>query len=190
MEYWKTKLVPFDAELFRMVESLTQMPCKPKNGGDHYFIEVDYSKHNEPEYISAIWDAIEGRMGERLFAIKDDAERHCILARIHFSEEKLPGFIYAPNVKDERPEVGDTFYRTIGRVKALQVTKDNAARLIVFVGNGEMEVPKEDGPAIFHFLNAGLSVWAHAMEGMFIVHKGPGLFEVLTGQQFRREYER
>lgn len=191
MCYWKTKLVPADAELVRMVESLTDRPCEPKNGGDHYFIEVNYEAHPEPEYIAAIWDAIDGRLGERLYSIKDDAERKCLFVRVRFSEERLPGFMYATHIKTERPEKGDEFCRIIGKVRALQVTRKNAERLLVFVGNGEMEIPKEDGkPAVFHFLNNGLSVWAHALEGMFVVYKGPGHFEVMTAQQFRADYER
>ena len=53
MEYWQTKLTAFDAELCKMVESLTEKPCEPKNGGTHYFFEANYEKHNQPEYILA-----------------------------------------------------------------------------------------------------------------------------------------
>ena len=38
--YWQTKLTAFDAELCKMVESLTGKPCEPKNGGSHYFFDT------------------------------------------------------------------------------------------------------------------------------------------------------
>ena len=74
-EYWKTKLNAFDAQLCNMVESLTGVECEPKNGGDHYFIEPSYKSHNDPQFILALWDAIEGRAGNRLMEIHDDPGR-------------------------------------------------------------------------------------------------------------------
>ena len=52
-QYWQIKLTAFDAELVKMVESLTGKPCEPKNGGNHFFFEADYEKHNDPQYILA-----------------------------------------------------------------------------------------------------------------------------------------
>lgn len=100
-EYWKTKLNAFDAELCKMVESLTDKPCEPKNGGNHYFIEADYEKHNDPQYILAIWDAIEGRTGERLISIKDDAERHALLVRIKFHGQECPEAAFIPKIEQQ-----------------------------------------------------------------------------------------
>lgn len=94
--YWMTKLAPFDGELMKMVESLTGMPCEPKNGGDHYFFEADYRKHNDPQYILAIWDAITGRAGDRLISIRDDADRQTLLARIKFAPDICPESAYLP----------------------------------------------------------------------------------------------
>lgn len=98
---WKTKLMPFDAALCKMVESLTGMPCEPKNGGDHYFIECDYQKHNDPQHILAMWDAIEGRAGERLLHIADDRERMCIIARIKFHSGQCREAAFIPKIEQE-----------------------------------------------------------------------------------------
>ena len=84
MEHWQKHLTAFDAALCNMVESVTGEPCEPKNGGDHYFIEPDYRKHNEPQFILALWDAIEGRVGERLMEIRDDPERERLFVKICF----------------------------------------------------------------------------------------------------------
>lgn len=59
-------MTPYDKGLFRMVENLTEMPCEPKKSPKGYFIEADYSKHKDPDYINALYEAIEGRAGERL----------------------------------------------------------------------------------------------------------------------------
>ena len=98
-DFWKKKLTAFDAELFKMVESLTEKPCEPKNGGNHYFIEVDYEKHNDPQYILAIWDAIEGRTGERLISIKDDPDAHRLIVRIHFYSEPCKEAAFIPKIE-------------------------------------------------------------------------------------------
>lgn len=99
-EYWKTKLNAFDAQLCKMVESLTESQCEPKNGGDHYFIEIDYSKHNDPQYILAIWDAVEGRAGKRLISLKDDPERQCLLACISFYSESCKDAAFIPKIEN------------------------------------------------------------------------------------------
>lgn len=85
---WKKKLTAFDKDLLRMVESLTGMECVPKNGGDHYFFEANYEKHNDAQYILAIWDAIEGRAGDRLFDLRDNPERKALLAHVRFSQDR------------------------------------------------------------------------------------------------------
>lgn len=90
---WKEKLVSLDWELFKMVVSLTGKKCVPLNGVDHYFFEADYEKHNNPEFILALWDAIEGRLGERLAGIDDDPERHVLIVTVYFSKEKTPPLI-------------------------------------------------------------------------------------------------
>lgn len=100
-EYWQHKLKPFDAELCKMVESLTGEPCEPKNGGDHYFIECNYRKHNDPQYILAIWDAIEGRAGSRLIEIKDDPERTSLMVRIRFYSGRCKDAAFIPKIEQK-----------------------------------------------------------------------------------------
>lgn len=98
---WKSKLTAFDAELVKMVESLTGKPCEPKNGGNHYFIEVDYEKHNDPQYILAIWDAVEGRLGNRIISMRDNAERHCFVVRVKFHKNGCPDAAFIPKIERE-----------------------------------------------------------------------------------------
>lgn len=100
-DQWKAKLTPFDLELCKMVASLTEKPCEPKNGGTHYFFEADYEKHNDPQYILAIWDAIEGRAGKRLISMKDDPERHALFVRVKFNNDGCPDAAFVPKVEQE-----------------------------------------------------------------------------------------
>lgn len=100
-DFWKAKLTPFDAKLVVMIESLTGKPCEPKNGGNHYFIVVDYSDHNDPDYIAAIWDAIEGRVGSRLISMKDQPEFERIIARIGFYREPCKDAAFIPKIEQQ-----------------------------------------------------------------------------------------
>ena len=85
-DYWKRKLTTFDLQLCSMLGSLTGAPCEPKNGGDHYFLEADYSRDADPDRILAIWDAVEGRLGDRLMSISDDPDRRAMMIRVRFRE--------------------------------------------------------------------------------------------------------
>lgn len=186
--YCRRKLTPFDAELIMMVESLTGKPCELKFGLDHFFFEADYENHNDPEYILAMWDAIEGRTGERLLEIKDKAEHHALLVRVKFSEQKYPGVVRLDSDHSEQKTFGKVYCRRLGDTRAVQVERNNPDVLLQFVGNGEMEIP-DDGPAVFHFRNACGSVYAHAPEHSYIVYVGPERFEIVEQETFEEEYE-
>ena len=188
-DYWKTRLNPYDTELAIMVESLTGMPCELKNGGDHYFFEADYRNHNEPQYILAIWDAIEGRTGKRLIEIKDEPEKTCILVSVKFSEQEYPGIVRVENIEHSRQLSGDLYCRKLEEIRAMQVKPENVDCLIEFVGNGEMEIP-ETGLATFFFRNASNSVYARARENDYVVFVKDGAFVVVDQKTFEREYER
>lgn len=100
--YWKRQLNAFDAELCKMVESLTGEPCEPKNGGNHYFFEANYVHHrNDPQYILAIWDAIEGRLGQRLISMKDNADRSTIVVRARFHSGQCKDAAFIPKIEQE-----------------------------------------------------------------------------------------
>lgn len=189
-DYWKSKLTPFDSELAMMVESLTENPVELKNGGEHYFFEADYSKHNDPEWICAVMDAIDGRAGKRLVEIKDEPEKHCLLVVVNFSDEKLPGLVEKIDYSDAKPNSGDIYCRQLEEIRAMQVTRENVDRLCQFVGNGQMEIEKKlGGKAVFHFVNNG-SVYAHVNEFDYLVYVNHGLFKVVSRETFEKEYEK
>lgn len=184
---WRNRLTSWDTELCIMVESLTEMPTEPKNGGDHYFIEVNYSKHNDPDLISAILDAIAGRLGNRLIEVSDDTERNVVYIRIAFSEIQYPRVMHKLTMDKEDLEAGIQYYKRADVTRAIQVKRENVERLMLFVGNGEF-VMDDNGP-VFHFLNAHRSVWAHAPEESYIVYVKEGLFKIVSKADFQNEYE-
>lgn len=193
MKYWEEKLTPWDRELFMMVESLTGKPCEPKNGGDHFFFEADYENHrNEPEYLLALWDAIEGRAGKRIVGMDDDAERHVFVVTVLFSNTTYPALIRCDRDAVEHPEAGTPYYsRTddANEIWAVQVERANGAQLLSFVGNGELRIERRPGgKAVFQFLNASRSVYADAPEHSYIVYRGPGRFEIVANEAFEKEY--
>ena len=81
---WQEKLTPFDQELLVMVRALTGN-CEVKNGGTHYFIVVGYGGHDS-DYISAVMDAIVGRVGERFIKMTDEPENKRFIVRIRFAK--------------------------------------------------------------------------------------------------------
>ena len=93
---WTEKLVPFDAETTRMVESLTEKECEIKNGGDYYFFEADYSLHSNPDYVYAIWTSIEGRLKEATDKLKMTPTGKKLNVKVKFSTEKLPRYYQYP----------------------------------------------------------------------------------------------
>lgn len=82
---WHKKLTPFDAELCRMVESLTGVETEPRLGGkDEYFIVIDYSAHPDPDWIGAVLAAVQGRLGERFISQTDEPEASRCIVHVRF----------------------------------------------------------------------------------------------------------
>ena len=190
MSYWKSKLTPYDTELCMMVESLTGKPCEPKNGGeDHYFIVVDYSKNIDPQFVSAVMDAVLGRIGERLIDMQDNADAQQFVVKVKFSTDKYPGIIRAAQHKAPDISEGSQYIARNTEIVAIEVLRTNVDKLVEFVGNGEMEIEKRlNGKAVFHFLNASGGVWQHAPEFSYIVNDGPEHFIVMDAKTFNEKY--
>ena len=186
-EYNVPKLTPWDMELCRMVESLTNKPCEPMDGGsEEFFIVVDYSEVKDIDVVAAIVASVEGRVGKRLVDKIDKPDERKIIIHINFSDEKLP--VYGGRkVSDGNPVHGDKYCRKMEEIRALKVTRENLGKLIAFVGNGEMSMPDGE-PCMFTFLNAG-TVFAHAPENSYVVYDSPGRYAVISKDIFEGEFE-
>lgn len=189
---WKKRLTPFDAEMLMMVASLTQKECEPVFDDGGYRFNADYENHQtEPNWITALWGAIEGRAGERLLDIENIPECHCLVVKIKFSEDEYPSITRLDRDSKENPAAGDLYCKSLDEVRAVQVTRANVGKLLALVGNGEMEIERcPEGKATFHFRNAGFSVWNHAPEFSYIIYRKPGQFLVMDRAEFEKQYER
>lgn len=187
-DWWYMKLCPFDWELCLMVESLTGEKCEPKNGGDHFFFEANYKNHHDPDYIDAVYKAIEGRAGERLIGIEDLPDREALYVRVKFAGFPAESVVF--ETMQAHAEFGLVYCKKLGEVRALQVERGNIDQLIQFVGNGEMEIErKPGGKATFHFRNASGSVYCHVNEHDYIVFVRDGLYSAVKKEEFEKEYE-
>lgn len=187
---WKSRLTPFDYECLMMVDSLTGVETEPKNGGDHYFFEADYRKYDSPEVLGGIWQAIEGRFGDRILEMWDDPERKAFFVRVKFAEFKTKLFTKEPDCP--KLYLGErAIYREGGEVReirAMQVRRNKINELLNFVGNGEYE-QNEDRLDSFHWLNFG-TVYGHAEEGDWLVYVGFDRFIKVDKNTFENEYRR
>ena len=183
---WKQKLVPFDYECIRMVESLTQIPTEIKFGGSYYFFEADYSQH--PDYVNAVYTAIEGRYGKRLINIEDDADRKKLIVEVKFSQEKLPQILIYPKSEPVQ-QIADVYAEKV--VWAMQVvgTAECAYRLSRYTGGGNMELP-EEGPAKYYFIDSVSGIWRMAVEGEFIVKEGNKPYKIMSQEEFEKTWNK
>lgn len=179
---WKTELNEFDWSLCKMVANVTGKECYPLFGGDHYFIIANYYDNPDPDFVSALYDAICGRMGKRLREITDDPELRHIVARIDFAE----GPKNQMRIQQPDPDTGKPYCHTLSQIMAVQVQRDNAEELMRFCGGGDFR-HNEKGEAWFYFLNG--SVFADAVEGEYIYRNSKGHFFVVSEEEFEREYE-
>lgn len=185
------RLTPWDTELFRMVESLTGKPCYPRNDTeDSYFITVDYSARKDPEFISAVLDAIIGRLGYRAMSWEDDPENEQLIIHVGYMKTDLPTSVRLEGMHAPRLEKGQIYCRKLSEVRAVKVDPENARDVLLFVGNGEWEINKQaPGLSEFHFRNAAGAVYCHAVAGSYIVSVGPELFKVVDEVEFEKEFE-
>jgi hypothetical protein len=185
MEY--DKLTPSDWGLINMVASLTQQEIKPVCGNKSCYSFRYTITGIDKSVRLAILRAIEGRAGERLASTME--AKGDVFIFIRYSTERLPHYAGPVEYTDPYAGAGLLYCRKLDECRALQVRRDNVEQLILFVGGGELETP-DDGPATFHFLNASGSIWAHALEGDYLIAERPGLFKIVPADEFEAIWER
>ena len=183
-EDWKEKLTGWDTALLHMVENLTGMPCEPKNSGDGYFFEADYSLHEkEPDVLLAIWDAINGRCGERIVEMTDQPERKSFYVRLLFGDGAD-----APQhtaVREPDLDAGDVWCPHLREVRAVKILRKNLDQLRRFVGNGTFR--GLTGQSIFQYVSPS-GVVQYAEEGNYLVWLD-GRFEQIDADGMEANWE-
>lgn len=171
------KLNPQDRGLCLMVQSILQKEVTPKMGDDHYFFTADYSARNEPEFILALYDAICGKIGERLIKIEDDPDAQRLVVYVKFGEGKAPRSYY----DDADDSVGEIWKNGDKKCVALQFTGDNAEQMSKFLGGGVRQTL--GGKPVFSFLNA-LAIIKHINIGDYARKVADGLYEITPADVF------
>ena len=82
------KLSFFDERLLKMIENLTEQEVTPKAGDNHYFFEMDYKAHHNPEWIDAVMNAIRGMTGERCLEITDQPDAERLIVKIKYLDKE------------------------------------------------------------------------------------------------------
>lgn len=168
-EYFYDKLTPRDTEIAIMVESLVGKPCEIQNGGDCWFMQVDYSEHPDSDYLAAVMAAIEGKAGDRFLEFKDMPDNNSFLVYIAFDKKDLPQQAgYIGMNREARKWLG-VFNEKTG-LWEIEVDRKRYSEVIAFIGGGEWEIEKcPGGKATFHFVDRVSGVIQHVNEGDVLV---------------------
>lgn len=180
-----------DADMLRMVESLTDTPAVVSYLEAKYMVETDVSLLSEKER-KALLDSIKGRMGERFMS--GEIAGDCL--QFFIDEDKAMNVEIAQRCEGEdEPDVtiGEKWIRKAGErtvVRALKVGRNNFEKLHRFVGGGVMNTPCDPKqPAMFFFVTANGTI-LEVGEGSWIVRNRKGMIWRESSTDFIREYER
>lgn len=186
-----TKLTPFDSELIVMIRNLTGKEPEVIENENDYTIAIEIAGKSENEK-KAIDDAINGRIFPRLKrAIYTQFGAGKIRYDIMYNQEyerlpveyrmdiEQPGFI----------EVGKTYCHRLRDVFAVHFTRETAADVVEFCGNGIVEVPRiPNAIAKFTFSNPN-GVFQTAIENDVIYTEKGDEFKIMPHGEFIKEFE-
>lgn len=185
------RTTPFDAETVMMLRGLTQRESFISELDDNNFtIHAFYSNHPDPDYISAVIDAVRGRMGERFIEVDDNPEMQMLKFTIAYDKHNLPDVEGTTEVKQPNLLRGTIYERENENCWAIQVRRDNHNVVANFCGNGTMQIERHPGgKAWFTFLNNG--TYVDVPENDYIVRrKNTNAFEIWTKAKFEKEWKR
>lgn len=164
------RTTPFDAETVMMLRGLTQRESFITQFDNNFTIHAFYSKHNDPDYISAVIDAVRGRMGERFIEVDDNPEMQMLKFTIAYDKHNLPDVEGTTDVMQPNLLRGNIYVRDNEKCCAIQVGRDNCMAVAGFCGNGTLQIEKHPGgKAWFTFLNNG--TYVDVTENDYIVRR-------------------
>lgn len=177
---------PADAELVMMAESLTGGRVETFVSREGISFKVFYPENCGDMMISAIMDAVRGRLGKRLLSLYDHPDAGYFIATANISAEELPA-VYG----DERDAVeskfraGTLFSDGNMTVRAVQFVRERADDASSLCGGGEMRIDGRCG-VTFHFTDG--SVFFSAAEFDYICRREDGAFFVMPPSVFRMKF--
>lgn len=184
----KGKLTPFDTETIVMVQSVIGKDVKIAQSNSSFSIVADTSELSH--YIQrAVIDAVRGRCGDKL--IRYD-EGKVLTFEISYTpgSENMPDEIRDYN-QVPRYDIGDMYVSKIDedyKIRAMEVTKENAQRLIEFLGGGFCEI-LPNGDCSFTYITDN-GILATANEGDYIVYnEQENCKEIIDGELLDKMYK-
>lgn len=191
------RISPYDAETVMMLKSLTGRESFITEFDDHFTIHAFYSKHNDVDYINAIINAVQGRMGERYVGVDDNPGHTSLKFIVKYDGKDWPDMDGFTDV--QKPDLfrGELFCSSprsdeFGElnVRAIQVRRDNAITVSMFCGNGVLHTERHPGgKAWFTFLNNG--IYVDVPENDYIVRReNSSAFEVWGKAKFETIWTR
>ena len=135
----ESRLTPFDAETFLMIESV--IGKEPEVKEKEKYFELKLYNSEKPEYvIEAAINAVCGRYGKRLKETRLNKEYIFLRGATFFveyekGEENLPNELRT-NLGMPDETAGDIYCRRLLEIRALPVKRDNLEKLLMFTGGG------------------------------------------------------
>lgn len=135
--------------------------------------------------VTAIKEAVSGRLGNRLLKIED--KPGCVVFDVGYSSEPLPVEIVRQDVPDISQS--DVYCHVLEEVHAVKVERNAFEKLSKFTGGGTMTIPEEpQGHAVYSFVNEQ-GVFMDIPEGSWLVREASGRYFQCDAATFLRSYE-
>lgn len=183
----ESKLTPFDAETFLMIESITGAEPEVVQNKVSYKISV-CTYNMSDEKITAIKKAVSGRLGKRLYNTESGINKIVFSVDYEENAEKMPNELRT-NLGMPDETAGNIYCRRLLEIRALPVKRDNLEKLLMFTGGGTMQIPRTPGGLAVYLFPTENGVMMDVPEGYFIVLMPDGKFAKMDAQTFMANFE-
>ena len=183
------RITPHDSETCVMLESLLGHDAFITELTDNFTIHASYNEEHTPEYLSAVINAVIGRMGNRFVEVNDDANLRVLKFTIEYDAQILPDIYGTLDQRKPNDLAGKVYCKTLDQIRAIQVRRECAGQLTDFVGGGQINIEKcPGGKAWFTFQNNG--VFVDVPEFDYIVKRyGGNSYEIWPKDSFELTWE-
>lgn len=188
----KSRLTPFDAETILMIKSVTGHEPEITEKAESFELKM-YVKDKDEYIIKAAIDAVIGRYGLRMRAVKHIWEQMFLRGATFFVEyekgaENLPDEVHADK-REPNEKAGHLYCHRLLEVRAVVVSRDNIERLIDFTGGGTMEIPRKPGGIAQYSFVTENGVIMSVPERWAVVRFPDGRFGKMDYKTFVEEFE-
>lgn len=188
----KRAFIPFDAETFLMIESITGTEPEVKEKENCFELKM-YVPDKDEKIIEAAIYAVQGRYGKRIKETRTIKEQNLLRGAIFFVEyekgaENLPNELRT-NLGMPDETAGDIYCRRLLEIRALPVKRDNLEKLLMFTGGGTMQIPRTPGGLAVYSFPTENGVMMDVPEGYFIVLMPDGKFAKMDAQTFMANFK-